>query len=134
MIEIITSISLWELVKHTFIWIRNLKRAKAKRKKESVEALRKVIIAARKTAIYVRQLKDSGTRSHEKESELSILWTELGFALEDLGIRKLAERCKIKGRHWSYPEDFDKDYLMKANVGLEKMEQLATELLSEINK
>jgi hypothetical protein len=133
MIEIITSISLWELVKHAGSWITNLKRAKDKRKKESVEALRKVIIAARKTAVYVRQLKDLGTRSHEMESELSLLWTELGFALEDLKISKLAEHGKIKGKHWSDPERSDKEYLEKADIGLEKMEQLATEILSEIN-
>jgi len=133
MFEVVTAISLWELVKHAGSWVTNLKRAKDARKKESVEALRKVVIAARQTSVYMRQLKDTGERSHQKESELSMLWTELGFALEDLGISKLSKRCQIKGKHWVDPVQTDREYLEKADVGLEKMEQLANEVLHEIN-
>jgi len=134
MFEVVTAISLWELVKHTGTWVTNLKRAKDSRKKESVDALRKVVIAARQTAVYMRQLKDTGEKSHKTESELSVLWTELGFALEDLGIDKLAKRCRITGKHWADPEKMDQEYLDKADVGLEKMERLANEVLQEINK
>jgi len=133
MIEVVTAISVWEFAKHAGSWLTNLKRAKDERKKESVAALRKVVIAARQTSVYMRQLKDTGERSHQIESELSIHWTELGFALEDLGIPKLAKRCRIKGRHWAAPEKTDLQYLEKADVGLEKMEQLANEVLREIN-
>lgn len=133
MIEILTGISLWELVKHTGSWLSNLKRAKDTRKKESIEALRKVVIAARKTSVYMRQLKETGKRSHETEAELAVFWTELSFALQDLGVDKLAKRCYIKGRQWADPSQIDKDYLEKADVGLEKMEQLANEVLLEIN-
>ncbi len=133
MFEVVTAISLWELIKHTSSWVTNLKRAKDARKKESVEALRKVVIAARKSSVYMRQLRDAGKRCHQTESELSTLWTELGFALDDLGISKLAKRCQIKGKHWADPEKTDREYLEKADVGLEKMERLATELLHEIN-
>lgn len=133
MIEILTGISLWELVKHTGSWLSNLRRAKETRKKESVEALRKVVIAARRTSVYMRQLQETGHRTHEIEAELAVLWTELGFALQDLGVDKLAKRCYIKGRQWADPNQMDKDYLEKADVGLEKMEQLANELLLEIS-
>ncbi len=133
MIEILTGISLWELVKHTGSWLANLKRAKSARKQESIEALRRVVIAARKTSVYTRQLQEVGKRSHETESELAVLWTELSFALQDLGVDKLAKRCYIKGRQWADPEQIDKDYLEKADVGLEKMEQLANAMLLEIN-
>lgn len=134
MFEIVTAISVWELVKHTGSWVTNLKRAKDSRKKESVDALRKVVVAARKTAVYMRQLKDTGTRSHPIESEISTLWTELGFALQDLGIHKLAKRCQIKGKHWADPRQADSEYLEKADVGLERMEQLANHLLREIGR
>ena len=133
MFEVVTAISLWELVKHTGSWVTNLKRAKDARKKESVEALRKVVIAARKTSVYMRQLKDTGKRSHQAEGELSTLWTELGFALDDLGIDKLAKRCRIKGKHWADPGKTDREYLEKADVGLERMEQIANEVLRDIN-
>lgn len=133
MIDVVTPKALWELVKHAGNWVRNLQRAKEERKKESVNALRKVITAARKTAVYIRQLNDTGIRSHEKESELSILWTELSFALEDLDIKNLANRCLIKGKHWADPQTIDKNTLKKADVSLDKMELLASEILREIN-
>jgi hypothetical protein len=133
MIEILTGISLWELVKHTGSWLVNLKRAKNARKQESIDALRKVVIAARRTSVYMRQLQETGKRSHETEAELAVLWTELGFALQDLGVTKLAKRCYIKGRQWADPSRFDKEFLEKADVGLEKMEQLANEVLLEVN-
>ncbi len=133
MIEIITAISLWELIKHTSAWVTNLKRAKETRKQQSVNALRKVVIAAQKTAIYMRLLQEGGKQSLEAEAELATLWTELSFALQDLGIDKLAKRCLIKGKQWANPTQLDKAFLDKADVGLEKMEQLANQLLSEIN-
>lgn len=133
MLEFVTAISVWELVKHTGSWVTNLKRAKSARKKESVDALRKVVVAARKTSVYMRQLSDTGKRSHRTESDISILWTELGFALEDLGINKLSKRCRIKGKHWADPSQMEKEYLEKADVGLERMEQIANEVLREIN-
>ncbi|SFM50517.1 hypothetical protein [Marinobacter zhejiangensis] len=132
MIEVVTAISLWELVKHAGSWVVNLQRARTSRKAESVEALRKVVIAARHTAVYMRQLQDTGQRSHKKEEELAILWTELSFALEDLGMDKLAKRCRIKGKEWADPQSMDVSYLEKADAGLERMEQLANALLKEI--
>lgn len=134
MIEVVTAISLWELVKHAGSWVANLKRANTARKQQSVEALRKVIIASQRTSVYMRQLKDTGKRSHKVESELAQLWTELGFALEDLGIDKLAKRCRITGKRWADPEKMDTAYLEKADVGLERMEQLANEVLREIKR
>lgn len=134
MVEIVTAISLWELSKHAGRWLTNLKRARIDRKRESVDALRKVIVAARKTTVYLRQLQDTARRAHATEAELSVLWTELGFALDDLGIGALAKRCRIKGREWADPAQMDPVYLAKADVGLERMEQLAGDLLREIER
>jgi hypothetical protein len=130
--EIFSEISLWELVKHIGRWLANLNRAQEKRKRESIDALRRVVVAARKTTVYMRQLKEKGRQSHKTEAELSVLWTELGFALEDLGMGKLAKRCSISGRRWAQPNRMDKEYLEKADVGLERMEQLANRLLRQI--
>ncbi len=132
MLEILTKISLWDLLKHTSSWLGNLNRAKGNRKKESIDALRKVVKATRKTAVYMRQIKETGQKSHAVETELAELWTELGFALQDLGVTKLAKRCAIKGRQWADPKQFDKDFLEKADVGLDKIEQLANLMLAEI--
>lgn len=134
MFEIVTAISLWELTKHVGRWLTNLKRARIDRKRASVYALRKVIIAARKTTVYLRHLQETNHRDHKVEAELSTLWTELGFALTDLGINALAKRCHIKGMEWADPIQMDSVYLTKADVGLTRMEQLADELLREIER
>jgi len=133
MIEILTGISLWELVKHAGNWLGNLKRAKGARKKESIDALRKVVIAARKTSVYMRHMSATSKPSPEIEAELAVLWTELSFALQDLGVDKLAKRCHIQGRQWAAPDKMDKAYLEKADIGLARMEQLANQMLAEIN-
>ena len=133
MIEVVTTISLWELTKHAATWVNNLKRAKNARKKQSVAALRKVITSARRTSIYLRHLNETGERRIEKEEELAILWTELAFELEDLGVNKLAKRCRIKGKHWENPQKSDKAFMQKADVSLERMERIANEVLRDVN-
>ena len=131
--DAITSKVLGELFSHGIKWLSNLHRAKTERKKESIHALRKVVTASRETAVYIRQLNDNGNREHNTERHLSLLWTELGFTLEDLGISKLAKRCQIKGKHWSNPKHYNSDFLEKSDINLDKMEKLAREVLADIN-
>lgn len=133
MFEVITSISLWELTKHTASWLSNLSRAKKARKKESVKALRKVVIASRKTSIYLRKLKEGSKRSVAEEGELSLLWTELGFELKDLGLQKLSDRCALTGKQWQDPDKADPALLEKADSGLERLERNALQMLEEID-
>lgn len=132
MIEVVTSVSLWELVKHAGRWVTNLKRAGAERKQESVNALRQVILAAQRTSVYIRQLNDTGERDHHQEMDLSVLWAELGFQLEDLKLEELAQRCRMKGTYWADPENMDADVLRKADVGLARMQELANKVLSDV--
>ncbi len=134
MIEVVTAISLWELVKHAGSWLNNLRRAKKSRQQESIAALRKVVIAARQTSSYLRKLQQTGKQSHKVEAQLSTSWTELGYALEDLKLTKLAKRCQIMGKHWADSKKLEQDYLDKADIGLERMEQLANQLLQNIQK
>lgn len=130
----ITPNLLWEILKHARSWLANLDRAGKERKEQSIRAVRDVITASRETAVYIRQMKDTGTRNHETEARLSVLWTELGFALQDIGIHKLAKRCQINGKHWAEPEHYDQDFLQKADVSLDRMEKLAHEILVQINR
>lgn len=132
--DILSQGLLWEILKHARSWLANLDRASKKRKEQSIRALRKVITASRETAVYIRQMKDTGTRCHNTEARLSVLWTELGFALEDIGIHKLAKRCQIKGKHLANPAHYDQDFLQKADVSLDRMEKLANEILIQINR
>ena len=129
---VITDISLWELFKHLRQWLANLRRAGESRRRESVTALRAVIVAARHTQTYLRRLSASGKPDHAQEARLSEMWTELGFRLKDLGLNRLAKRCDIKGRYWADPAQFEPDFLAKADVGLERMEQLARQMVAEI--
>jgi len=132
MMENITSGLLWAIFGHVRSWLANLSRAGDARKQQSVRALRNIITASRETAVYLRQLKENGSRSHKTESHLAVLWTDLGFALEDLGIDKLAKRCHISGRYWSDPGHYSADFIEQADVSLERMEQLARSILAQI--
>jgi len=96
--------------------------------------VRDVIIASRETAVYMRSIKETGNRNHETEARLSTLWTELGFALQDIGILKLAKRCEIRGKLWVNPTQYDQGFLEKADVSLESMEKLANQILVQINR
>lgn len=131
---VITEVSLWELIKHLKSWLTNLQRASKERKNESIQALRAVIVAARQTSVYVRQLNDTGIQSHDTEAQLSEKWTNLGFKLSDLGLEKLSKRCEIKGRYWANPDQFEESFLEKADVGLARMEQLAKQMVAEIER
>ncbi len=125
---------LWDIFKHVRAWLANLNRAGEARKQQSVKALREVVTASRETAVYMRQMQDTGTRDHATERRLSVLWTELGFALRDLGIDKLAKRCQITGKDWARPGHYDKEFLSKADISLERMEHLALEILHQIER
>lgn len=131
---VITDVSLWELIRHLKQWLTNLNRASNERQRQSVEALRAVVIAARHTQAYVRRLNDTASQDHAQEAKLSEMWTELGFRLGDLGLSKLAKRCDIKGRYWANPARFDSEFLHKADVGLERMEQLARQMLVQFER
>ena len=122
-----------ELLTHLKKWVSNLLRAGPKRKAESKEALRNVIRAVRKTETYVRHLREGGTKSINTEEELSVLWTDLSFSLDDLNLKVLAKRCRIKGQYWADPSRFDQEFLDKAGTRLSDIERIARLALQEID-
>ena len=125
---------LWDIFKHVRSWLANLNRASEDRKQQSIKALRNIISASRETAVYIRQMNDRGLRDHATEKRLSLLWTELSFSLDDLGISALAKRCNIKGKQWANPDHYDADFINKADVSLDRMERLAQEILLELKR
>jgi len=128
----ITDILLWELFRHLKTWLANLQRAGRERKRQSIDALRAVVVAARHTQAYLRRLRDEAGQDHAEEARLAGMWTELGFRLGDLGLTRLAKRCDINGRYWADPEQFDADFLEKADIGLQRMERLARQLIAGV--
>jgi hypothetical protein len=125
---------LWDIFKHARSWLANLNRASEDRKQQSITALRNIISASRETAVYIRQMNDNGSRDHVTEKQLSLLWTDLSFSLDDLGIHTLAKRCNIKGKQWANPDHYDADFINKADVSLDRMERLAQEILLELKR
>ncbi len=119
------------MLKHIGKWLSNLKRAKKRRKDQSLIAIEKVILATRKTMVYCRSL-DRGISNLDMESEISMLWTELSFELDKLKLLKLAKRCQIKGRYWADPSQFNSEFLTQADISLEAVEQLALRIRAEI--
>ncbi len=122
------------IITHVKQWVGNLRRAKQQRKLESKKALRAVISVVRETTVYLRSLKEGHQKSIEKEERLSLSWTQLAFALEDLGLDKLASRCSIKGRYWANPADYDQDLLQRAGMRLADIERMAQASLKELGK
>ncbi len=120
------------IITHIKKWVGNLLRAKENRKKESKEALRAVIKAVRETTLYLRRLREGGGKSLKKERELSLLWTELSFRIEDLKLDRLAERCNLMGRYWADPTLFDAAFLNRAGKRLADVEKLAYTSLEQI--
>lgn len=132
--DLITGNTLYGLFRHGLQWLGNLRRARPARIEASVQALRRVITAARETAVYLRQFAQTRQSDHQVERRLTVLWTELGFALQDLGIEKLAKRCQITGARWADPSRFDREFLDRADVSLERMEQMARRMLADIGR
>ncbi len=125
---------LLSIITHVKQWVVNLSRAKEQRKLESKKALRAVISVVRETTVYLRGLKEGHQKSIEKEERLSLSWTQLAFALEDLGLNKLASRCSIKGRYWANPADYDQDFLERAGMRLADIERMAQGSLKELGR
>lgn len=125
---------LWDIFKHVRRWLANLNRAGQQRKQQSVTALRHVILAARETSVYLRQISQSGQADHKTEAELAKLWTQLGFELDDIGLHSLAKRCHINGKHWADPDFYDSGFLDKADISLESMESQARQILFKLKK
>ena len=73
MAYLLTPTAIWPLIKNANQWLVNLRRASKNRQLESIATLKKVILAARKTAVYVRQLEDTKQRHYPTEDELARL-------------------------------------------------------------
>ena len=127
-------LSLWELFRHAGRWLINLHRAGRARKQASISAVRELVAIARETAVYLRQINQTGRHDHAMERRLTSGWTNLGFKLKDLGLTKLAKRCQITGKHWSNPQHYDDEFLRKADISVERMEKLALKLLHQIER
>lgn len=122
------------LTTHILKWVSNLSRAGNDRKNESRASLKKVILAVRNTSIYCRALDEGLSKDYQKETEISVEWTNLAMELERLKLYELAKKCRVKGWYWEDQGRFDQDFLEKAQINFAQVERLASKLLREINK
>lgn len=126
-------VELRTLLTHIVRWLANLGRANAARKQASIAAVREVILVARRTATYLRHVEQTGQQDVKQEQDLAERWTRLGFAMQDLGLSKLAKRCDIRGRAWADPAQFTPEFIEKADVSLESIERLAAQALRDVS-
>ncbi|WP_026972851.1 hypothetical protein [Aliagarivorans marinus] len=133
MIEMVTTISLWELGKHAISWVNNLRRAKLARRQQSLNALRQVVVAAQKTQIYLQHLDQHGDDLMEQQLALAEQWTALSFELDDLGLGKLASRCRMRGSEWASFADAPAEQTEKLTMGLARLRRDALEILDQLN-
>ena len=82
--------------------------------------------------MYCRKLDEGRGKDHGEEMQLSLLWTELSFELDDLELAALAKRCRIKGRYWADPNQYNRRFLDQAQTRLEDVEKAAATLLKRI--
>lgn len=122
-----TAAELIAVLTHVKRWISNLRRAGKERKAESRKALRSVILAIRETQIYIRHIKDGGRKSIKTERTLSLRWTELSFELEDIGLVRLANRCRVTGKYWANPDGIDHSFLHELADKLTEIEKLSVQ-------
>ncbi|MBD3414992.1 MAG: hypothetical protein GF421_11240 [Candidatus Aminicenantes bacterium] len=95
---------LLSIITHIKKWVVNLRRAKAARKNQSIDALKAVVLAVRETTFYLREIRDQDEQSIETEKKLTRLWTELSFEVANLKLEKLRKSCKELGKFWSDPK------------------------------
>ena len=122
------------IISHVKKWVTNLIRANKERKEQSIDALRAVVQAARKTKIYSPYLHKEDNKSIDKKAELSALWTDLSFALVDIGLIKLSKSCNNLGSYWADPAAFEENFIETLGNRLQDIEERARKSLKEITK
>jgi len=141
---------LLEITNHVKRWLINLHYAQKERKKQSIDALQSVVLAAWETTVYLCEIRDQDKQSIEKkkklaarEKKLSEFWTELSLHAAKLKLDKLSKGCRELGHFWSSPEIHSFHTVMKAPGGqkkdserlkdrLDDIEQLAGKILEEL--
>lgn len=132
MIEpILPATSSASLLKFLLQWLRSLSKASAERKVACVHAIEGVLVGVRRTERYIRE-RNAGKVDPRTESELAAMWTELGFQLEALGVRKLAKRCDVKGQYWASPGKFSEQWWDQADIDLDSVAKLARQIKADV--
>jgi len=92
------------------------------------DALMKFQKALHETNKYIRKNKETSSRDHEKEEELSNLWVAVAIAIKSIS-KDLADRCYIKGEYWRAPESWTVDNIEESRIGLDGMEKELNKLI-----
>ena len=121
------------LGKYVVQWLKGLRDASNERKQDCIAAIENVISAARRTQRYCCE-RDRGQQNSDTEANLSVLWTEIGNDLRRLKVYKLAKRSDLKGRYWAAEPSMPEEFWAQADIGLERMEQLARQIRAEIER
>jgi hypothetical protein len=123
--------SVASLARYLIQWLRGLSQASEARKRECLNALESVLAATRRTQRYLEE-RNQGRIDPHTEGELAVMWTELGFQLEALGVKKLAKRCDVKGVYWSNRQKHPNQWWEQADIGLEAVARLARQIRASV--
>lgn len=123
-----------DILAHLRKWVTNLGRGKRERQEKSRAALRSVVRAVRETQVYLRRRELRRAVSLKREERLALRWTDLALELDELGLGKLAKRCRITGQYWADPGQFTDAFLEKAGTRLPEIEKAAQLLLNELGR
>lgn len=129
--DLLTTPSLRELLGHLGRWLGALRGAGEARRLASRRALQQVVLAVRETSVHGPALA-AGSLDSATRVQLTRLWTELSFTLDELGLDKLAKRCRLLGQQLADPAHTDAALLAAAGVRLSEIERQARALLSRL--
>lgn len=123
--------SLRELLGHLGRWLGALRGAGEARREASRRALQQVVLAVRETSVHGAALA-AGSLDSATRVQLTRLWTELSFTLDELKLDKLAKRCRLLGQQLADPVHTDAALLAAAGARLSEIERQARALLSRL--
>lgn len=129
--DLLTAPTLRELLGHLGRWLGALRGAGEARRLASRRALQQVVLAVRETSVHGPALA-AGTLDPASQVQLTRLWTELSFTLDELKLTKLAKRCRLLGQQWADPAHTDAALLAAAGARLAEIERQARALLSHL--
>lgn len=91
-------------------------------------AVETILRSVNETNLYISRLRHGEQRSRQREEQLSRHWTEAAAALHGID-DGLAQRCWLKGEHWSDPESWDEERLNQGGILLTRVAADAKALL-----
>ncbi len=120
--------TLMRLFDNVLGWLKSARDERAKNEERYRRALLSVYLAANETKAYLATMKRRKHPDHDRERNLSRLWSEAAVDLRKVD-PDLAKRCLLTGDYWADPTAWSEPALQEARITLKELYERARELL-----